>query len=387
MARVGLLISVLALVLFPTSCTQEDRLHVEVSSFGALPDGREVELYTLRNDTGGEVSIMTYGAAIVSLMMPDREGILDDVVLGFDSLEGYLSDENPYFGTIAGRFANRIARGQFVLDEVEYVLARNNGLNHLHGGDVGFDKALWEGSVSMHSDTAASVTFSYLSADGEEGYPGNLSVSVNYTFTAENRLVVDYEATTDKATPINLTQGSYFNLSGEGNGDILGHELQINASHFTPVDSTSIPTGEILPVAQTPFDFKTAAMTIGERVGEPDTQLLIGNGYDHNFVIDKDSTEEMAWAATAFDPVSGRTMEVHTTEPGVFLYVGNWLSGSFEGKSGHEYPRFGGFCLETQHFPDSPNQPNFPSTILRPGEHFSSRTEFVFGSRPVSREE
>ena len=361
------------------SCAQESAPTVEMSSFGQLPDGREVELFTLRNNQGAEVSIMTYGATIVSLKMPDKEGIIEDVALGFDSLQGYMGD-NPYFGSIVGRYGNRIAGGEFTLDGQSYPLARNNSPNHLHGGVVGFDKVLWEASTPDNSDSPARVAFSYLSEDGEEGYPGNLSVKVVYTLTHENSLVVDYEASTDKATPVNLTQHTYFNLGGGGEGNILDHELHLNASHFTPVDSTLIPTGEIRSVAATPFDFKSMPMVIGARIAESDTQLVYGNGYDHNYVVDHQGGDSITWVATAYDPSSGRTMEVHSSEPGVQFYTGNFLDGTITGKNGNVYGRNAGFCLETQHFPDSPNQPNFPSTILRPGELYSSTTVFTFGT-------
>jgi len=351
-----------------------------IQEMGTVPSQGEVELYTIRNGHGAEVSIMTYGATVVSLKVPDREGNVGDVALGFDTLDGYLG-ENPYFGSIVGRYGNRIAGGEFVLDGETYALARNNGPNHLHGGEIGFDKVIWQGRDYTEGENT-SVEFTYVSEDGEEGYPGILSAKVTYTLTAYNELIVDYEATTDKATPVNLTQHTYFNLSGEGQGDILGHELYLNASHFTPVDSTLIPTGEIRSVAGTALDFKSAPRTIGARIGDDDPQLAIGNGYDHNYVLDRDGSTALILAARVHDPISGRTMEVHTTEPGVQLYTGNFLDGSIVGKSGHIYGRHAGFCLETQHYPDSPNQPNFPSTILRPGERYITRTVFAFGTLP-----
>jgi len=379
MGRVGLLTSV---ALLATSClAQEVEMEVFVQEMGTVPGKGEVELYTIRNSRGTEVSIMTYGAAIVSLKVPDRDGNMGDVVLGFDTLAGYLLGANPYFGAIAGRYANRIAGGRFTLDGETYTLARNNGPNHLHGGDVGFDKVIWQGNAHAEGENP-SVEFTYVSEDGEEGYPGTLSVKVVYTLTDDNELIVDYDATTDKATPVNLTQGSYFNLSGEGQGDILGHELYVNAGHFIPVDATSIPTGEILSVEGTVLDFKSAIMAIGARISEDDPQLLIGNGYDQTYVLDHHEGAELVLAARVHDPISGRTMEVHTTEPGVHLYTGNYLGSSTIGKNGHVYDRFTGFCLEPQHYPDSPNQPNFPSTILRPGELYSTRTVFAFSTQP-----
>jgi len=378
--RAGLLISVALLV---ASCqAQEAEVEVFVQKMGAVSGQGEVELYTIRNSRGAEVSIMTYGAAIVSLKMPDRDGNMGDVVLGFDTLEGYLSDSNPYFGAVAGRYANRIADGKFTLDGETYTLARNNGPNHLHGGDVGFDKVIWRGQALTEGENP-SVEFTYVSEDGEEGYPCTLSVKVVYTLTDDNELIVDYEATTDKATPVNLTQGSYFNLSGEGQGDILKHELYVNASHFIPVNTTSIPTGEILSVEGTVLEFKIAPMAIGARINEDDPQLLIGNGYDQTYVLDHHEGAELVLAARVYDSISGRTMEVHTTEPGVHLYTGNYLgSSTIIGKNGHVYGRFTGFCLEPQHYPDSPNQPNFPSTILRPGGLYSTRTVFAFSTQP-----
>ncbi len=344
--------------------------------FGSIPGKGQVERYTLTSEQGMEVAIMTYGAAIVALRVPDRTGQVDDVVLGFDTLEGYLGD-NPYFGSVVGRYGNRIAGGTFKLDGETYVLARNNGANHLHGGVVGFDKVIWDASP-VADDRGPSVQFSYVSQDGEEGYPGTLAVTVTYTLAAGNELIVDYEATTTHATPVNLTQHAYFNLGGEGSGDILDHELSLNASHYTPVDSTLIPNGEVAAVVGTPFDFKTRPARIGARISDEHPQLTIGGGYDHNFVLDS-GEDSLALAARAYHPASGRTLEVYTTEPGVQLYTGNFLD-ALPGKGSHVYGRHAGFCLETQHFPDSPNQPDFPSTILRPGERYQSRTVFAFGT-------
>jgi aldose 1-epimerase len=345
--------------------------------FGMLPGGDSVQLFTLSAARGLEVRIMTYGATIVSIRAPDRTGRLDNITLGYDSLGGYLTS-SPYFGAIVGRYANRIARGRFTLDGRTYTLATNNGPNHLHGGVRGFDKVNWT-AEEVPSDSGAAVAFSYRGADGEEGYPGNLHVRVTYTLSPEGRLTVDYHATTDKPTPVNLSQHTYFNLAGDGAGDILRHELMIAASRFTPVDSTLIPTGELAPVEETPFDFRQPT-AIGARIGADDEQIRRGGGYDHNFVLDRQGTE-LSLAARVHEPTTGRTLEVHTTEPGLQFYSGNFLDGSITGSGGHVYRHRNGFCLETQHFPDSPNHASFPSTVLRPGEEFRSRTVFVFGVR------
>lgn len=344
--------------------------------FGRLADGRAVELFTLTNAHGVEVRAMTYGAIITAIRTPDKSARLDDIVLGFDSLSGYLNDP-PYFGAVVGRYANRIARAQFTLDSVVYQLAPNNGPHSLHGGVQGFDKVLWSGDP-FQSDSGAGVTLRYVSADGEEGYPGALSVRLTYILTPRDELVVDYEATTTKATPINLSQHTYWNLHGGGRGDILDHVLTLDASAFTPVDSTLIPTGEIAPVAGTPFDFRTPAR-IGARIAEPNEQLRYGRGYDHNWVLDRGGGRGLAHAARLLDPSSGRTLDVSTTEPGVQFYTGNFLDGTIVGKNGGAYGQRAALCLETQHFPDSPNQANFPTTILRPGETYRSRTVFAFG--------
>lgn len=354
--------------------------HVSVTRapFGVMPDGRGVEVFTMTNENGIELRAITYGAIIVSVRVPDRNGRLDDVVLGFDDLEGYLRD-SPYFGAIVGRYANRIANGRFTLDGHEHSLTTNNGPNHLHGGLRGFDKVVWE-AEPFESDSGAGVVFSYLSPDGEEGYPGNLSVRVTYLLTPDDELVVDYLTTTDRATPVNLSQHSYFNLVGDARRDVLGHVLTINASHFTPVDATLIPTGEIAPVTGTPFDFKEPT-PIGARIEDDDEQLGFGGGYDHNFVLDRES-EGLTHAARVEEPTSGRVLDIFTTEPGLQFYSGNFLDGSIKGKSGRVYGHRFGFCLETQHFPDSPNHPTFPSTILRPGEEYRSRTVFAFSRVP-----
>jgi aldose 1-epimerase len=341
--------------------------------FATTPAGQPVELFTLTNPHGIEVRAVTYGGIILSLRTPDRDGRLGDIVLGYDSLDGYLR-ETPYFGAIIGRYGNRIAGGRFTLDGRTYALATNNGPNHLHGGVRGFDKVVWAGEP-LETDSAVGVVFTYTSPDGEEGYPGTLHARVSYTLTDDARLIIEYVATTDQATPVNLTQHAYFNLAGAG--DILGHELMIAAGRYTPVDSTLIPTGELASVEGTPFDFRTPT-AIGARIGADHVQLKNGLGYDHNFVLDRDDPGLMH-AARVVEPTSGRTLDVWTTEPGLQFYSGNFLDGSITGKGGQVYAHRTGFCLETQHFPDSPNQPAFPSTILRPGEEYRSRTVFGFG--------
>jgi aldose 1-epimerase len=349
---------------------------VRKESFGKTRDGRPVALFTLTNSQGLEVRAINYGGIIVSLRVPDKSGKLGDIVLGYDTVEPYLN--NPtYFGAIVGRYANRIAKATFTLDGVKYTLAKNDGPNSLHGGVDGFNKRLWE-AKEFKNGKGVGVAFSYLSKDGEEGYPGNLKVKVTYTLTDENQLMVNYEATTDKATPLNLSQHSYFNLAGEGNGDILGHHLMLNADRFTPVDKTLIPTGELRPVQGTPMDF-TQSTAIGARINQDYEQLVLGHGYDHNWVINR-KDNSLVLAARVHEPTSGRVLEVFTTQPGVQFYSGNFLDGTITGKHGHVYKQRFGFCLETQHFPDSPNHPDFPSTILRPGQTFHSETVFKFST-------
>jgi aldose 1-epimerase len=342
--------------------------------FGRTSDGREVTAFTLKNSRGLELRAITYGGIITSLRAPDRQGRFADVVLGYDDLKDYLAS-SPYFGCIVGRYGNRIAKGRFTLDGRTYELATNNGPNHLHGGLRGFDKVVWQGEP-LETKDGMGVAFTYTSPDGEEGYPGTLRLRVTYTLTEANQLVFEYSATTDQPTHVNLTQHSYFNLAGEGSGDILGHRMEIAAGRYTPVDPTLIPIGILAPVAGTPLDFRAPA-AIGARIGDVHEQLKNGQGYDHNFVLD--GVAGLKLAARAVEPVSGRTLEVHTTEPGVQFYSGNFLDGTLKGKSGRSYGRRSGFCLETQHFPDSPNQPAFPSTVLRPGAEYRSKTVLTFG--------
>ena len=349
--------------------------------FGRV-DGKDVFLYTLTNGHGMEVRAMSYGATIVSLRVPDRDGRSDDVVLGFDTIEGYLAVE-PYFGAIVGRYGNRIAKGRFTLDGKTYQLATNNGPNHLHGGVKGFDKVVWE-AEPFDRDGRSGIVFTHVSPDGDQGYPGALSARVTYTLTPANELTVEYSATSDRATPINLTQHSYFNLAGAGTGDILNHQLTLDADRFTPVDATLIPTGDLAPVEGTPFDFRRPT-AIGARITADHPQLKYGNGYDHNWVLNGpvggSTGPALHHAARLEEPTSGRMLDVSTTEPGVQFYTGNFLDGTLTGKSGRVYKQRYGLCLETQHFPDSPNHPGFPSTILRPGDRYQSTTVFAFGVR------
>ena len=342
--------------------------------FGTTPDGDQATAYTLTNGRGMEVRVTDWGGVILSISVPDRDGVAENVTLGFDDLEPYTTGESPYFGALIGRYGNRIADGRFSLDGETYALAVNNGPNSLHGGDRGFDKRLWR-AEPFETDSSAGLVLTRTSPDGEEGYPGTLDVTVTYTLTDGDALAFDYQATTDRATPVNLTQHTYFNLAGPG-GDILGHRLTLNAGAFTPVDSTLIPTGEIRPVDGTPFDFRQPH-AIGERIGADSEQLRFGGGYDHNWVLDRRG-DGLVPAARLADPASGRVMEILTTEPGLQFYSGNFLDGSLTGSGGQTYAYRSGLALETQHFPDSPNQPGFPSTVLRPGETYQSRTVYRF---------
>lgn len=343
---------------------------IEQKNFGVLADGSTVRLFTLRNSRGMSAKVMTYGGILTELWVPDRNGKLENVVLGFDNLEQYLKG-HPFFGAITGRVANRIAKGRFTLDGTEYKLAINNGPNSLHGGLKGFDKVNWQALPSITAEGHQSLQLTYRSKDGEEGFPGNLDVTVTYTVTAENELQIDYEATTDKASPINLTNHSYFNLAGKGT--ILEHEVALEADNYTPVNEELIPTGQIASVKGTPLDF-TQPRKIGERIAQLKPNP---GGYDHNFVLNSGG-KSLALAARVKEVASGRVLEVYTTEPGIQLYTGNFLDGKLRGAGGNVYEQHTGFCLETQHFPDSVNQPNFPSTILRPGETYRSRTVFKF---------
>jgi aldose 1-epimerase len=344
------------------------------SIFGKAKSGEDVALYTLTNSKGVQVSITPWGATVVSIKVPDRNGNMSDVVHGFDSLDGYLGTE-PYFGAAIGRYGNRIGKGKFTLDGKQYTLATNNGENHLHGGIAGFDKRLWKASEA-NSKLGKALKLTYRSPDGEEGYPGTLDVAVTYTLTDANELRIDYLATTDKPTVVNLTNHSYFNLAGEG--DVLGHKVMIKATRFTPTDSGLIPTGEIRSVKGTPFDF-TTSHTIGERIGATDEQLKFGIGYDHNWVLDGEAGK-LRLVAQVSEPKTGRVLEVLTTEPGLQFYTGNFLDGTNRGKGGKVYQHRSAFCMETQHFPDSPNKPNFPTTTLRAGQHYQTTTVYRFST-------
>lgn len=350
---------------------------VTKTSFGKTSAGENVDLYTLRNAHGVEAKITNYGGILVSLKVPNHFDRFEDVVLGFNDLDSYLKP-HPYFGALIGRYGNRIAKGRFTLNGIEYKLAVNNGENHLHGGIKGFDKVVWTGR-EMNTKAGPAVVLTYLSKDGEEGYPGNLRVRVVYTLTNNNELKIDYSATTDKDTVINLTHHSYFNLRGEGDGDILNHRVRINANRFLPTDAGSIPTGELRQVAGTPFDFLEET-AIGARINQNDEQLKFGNGYDHTWVINGPAGR-LRFAASAYWPGSGLLMEVWTTEPGMQFYTGNFLDGTLTGKSGKVYQRRFGFCFETQHFPDSPNHPSFPTTVLRKGATYRSTTIYKFSIR------
>ncbi len=340
-----------------------------------VEDFDSIELFTLTNSKGMVVKVTNYGAIITTIEVPNRECSLADVTLGYHDVSEYMNAvDKPYFGAVVGRYGNRIAKGKFSLDGTEYQLAINNHPNSLHGGIIGFDKVIWDAEIV--GDNGVKLT--YLAKDMEEGYPGNLTVQVSYTLTADNEIVIDYHATTDKATPVNLTQHAYFNLKGEGEGDILDHELMINALRYTPVDATLIPTGELAAVDGTPFDFREAKK-IGRDIDQTNEQLQFGGGYDHNWILNrKKGAGELELAARLYEPTSGRVLEVLTTEPGVQFYCGNFLKGNLKGKSGKSYDHRGGLVLETQHFPDSPNQPSFPNTILHPGETYESQTVWKF---------
>jgi aldose 1-epimerase len=356
----------------PMALSAQSQTQVSKQAFGKTPDGSAVDLYTLKNSSI-EAQIMTYGAAIVSLRVPDRTGKVADVVLGFDSLDGYLG-KNPFFGAIVGRYANRIAHGRFTLAGKEYNLPKNDGENSLHGGTKGFDKAVWKAR-----EIPDGVEFTHVSPDGDQGYPGTLTAKVRYTLAAKG-LRIEYEATTDKPTVVNLSNHAYFNLAGEGNGDILPDEMQINASRYTPVDATLIPTGELAPVEGTPFDFRKPT-AVGARINADNEQLHRAGGYDHNWVLDASKPGHLSEAAVVYEPKSGRVLRVMTDQPGIQFYSGNFLDGTITGKSGHVYGKRSALCLETQHIPDSPNHPKFPSTELKPGGRYHTVTVFEFSAR------
>ena len=348
--------------------TEVTAMNIEQRPFGRTTDGQGINLFTFTNSNGMKIEITNYGGIIVSLYVPDRNGNLDDVVLGYEKLDGYF-ENSPYFGALIGRYCNRIAKGEFTLSGKTYILATNNGKNHLHGGIRGFDKVVWDAEL-IQQDSIVGVKLTYMSKDGEEGYPGNLACTVTYLLSEENELKIHFTAATDKPTPVNLTNHSYFNLAGQGNGNILNHELMLNAGKFTPVNEELIPTGEIKSVANTPFDF-TNPKPIGKDIAQ------IKGGYDHNFVL-TNYDNSLRFAAWVYEPTTGRIMEIYTTEPGIQFYTGNFLDGTITGKKGKVYQKHCGFCLETQHFPDSPNRLNFPSTILQPQEIYSQITVYKF---------
>ena len=360
-----------------TPVQQDANARVTLGPLGRTADDQLVELIKLRNSSGIEIDVITYGGIITKLRTPDRTGQFDDIVLGFDDFAPYET-KSPYFGCLIGRYCNRIAKGAFTLDGKPYKLATNNDQNHLHGGVKGWDKRLWK-AETFQDGQGVGVKLRYTSADGEEGYPGTVNALVTYRLNDQNQLIVDYFATTDKPTIINLTQHSYFNLAGAKANDILGHELVLNADRYTPVDPTLIPTGELASVEGTPFDFRRPH-AIGARIGQSDEQLVRGKGYDHNWVLTRQG-EGLSVAARVVEPITGRKMEISTTEPGIQFYSGNFLDGTVTGKGGRVYAHRSGFCLETQHYPDSPNRPTFPSTVLRPGQEYKSQTVFTFSTQ------
>jgi aldose 1-epimerase len=358
--------------------TAEAKSKMQKQTFGKTEDGQQADLYILTNKNGVQATITNYGATVVSLRVPDRNGQLADVALGYDNVKDYETGK-AYFGATVGRYANRIARGKFTLNGATYTLPKNDGENSLHGGTKGFSKRFWT-AKEVSARNGQALELKYLSKDGEEGYPGNLSVTVVFTLTDNNELKIDYSATTDKETVLNLTNHSYFNLAGQGSGEILSHQLTLYADRFTPVDATLIPTGELRSVKGTPFDFSHAT-EIGARINQDDQQLKFGRGYDHNWVLNKPKAGELTLAAELYEAKSGRVVEVRTTEPGIQFYSGNFLDGTAQGKENKVYNYRTGLCLETQHFPDSPNHPDFPSTVLKPGQHFRSTTIYKFSTR------
>ena len=386
----GLLLFVLSLLTI--SCTSDTKSQSEeqakpeptlvAPSISFVPTGRAkgklTQMYVLRNGNGISVEISNYGGIITSIKTPDKDGHFEEISLGFDSLNNYLSS-NPYFGAIIGRYGNRIAKGQFTLEGKTYALAKNNGENHLHGGSEGFDKVVWEPTVTEKADGVPVLRLRYTSPDGEEGYPGNLSASVEYSLNNKNELSMEYTARTDKTTIVNLTNHAYFNLTGNAKRDVLDHQLTLNADEFLPVDKTLIPIGELRAVEGTPFDFRRST-AIGERIAAENEQIQVGGGYDHCWVLNRPfESEELIFAAKVLEPTSGRTLEVYTTEPGIQFYSGNFLDGSLTGIGGAVYEKRFALCLETEHFPDSPNQPKFPSTVLKPGERYKTSTIYKFG--------
>ena len=375
------LMGALTLACFTQACAKKEtsdvKIDVKKQAYGKTPAGAEVDLYTLTNANGMQAGIITYGGTVVSLTAPDRNGKYADVVLGMDDLAGY-ERATAFFGALIGRYGNRIGHAQFALGGSTYKLPANDGPNTLHGGPAGFDKKVWTAVPGTSAD-GQTLELTYVSPDGEAGFPGALTSKVVYTLTAKNELKIDYTATTDKPTVVNLTNHSYFNLAGQGEGDVLAHEVTINADRFTPVDSTLIPTGELRPVSGTPFDF-TKSTAVGARIEQKDEQLTFGKGYDHNWVLNK-SAAGLTKAAEVHEPKTGRILEVWTTEPAVQFYTGNFLDGTVHGKGGTTYGRRGALCLETQHYPDSPNKPSFPSTELQPGQTYRTTTIYRFSAK------
>ncbi len=377
-AATALLVLSIATTMLVLSSRAEAKSKMGKQAFGKTDEGQQADLYVLTNKNGVEVAITNYGGTVVSLKVPDRKGKVEDVVLGYDDAGGYATGKN-YLGATIGRYGNRIAHGKFSLNGVAYTLAKNNGENSLHGGVRGFGQRMWT-AKDVSGATGQALELTYLSKDGEEGYPGNLSVKVIYTLTDHNELKIEYSATTDKDTVVNLTNHAYFNLAGQGNGDILQHELMIHADRFTPVDAGLIPTGELKAVKGTPFDFQTPT-AVGTRINQEDEQLKLGKGYDHNWVLTGGKPGTLALAARLSEPKSGRILETWTTEPGIQFYTGNFLDGTIRGKEGKVYNFRSALCLETQHFPDSPNHPAFPSTVLKPGQHYRSTTVYKFSAK------
>jgi len=376
MRLTALFVSIIASTIW--CCATPKELKIQKQSYGTSKDGQAIDLYRLTNSLGMEVCITNYGGTVVSLKVPDRDGKFDDVVLGYDKLEDY-ENGSSYFGATIGRYANRIAHGKFVLDGKAYQLPKNNGDNTLHGGIEGFNKRIWT-AKDMSDGHAQSLQLTFFSKNGEEGFPGNLSVTVTFALSNDrDELRIDYAATTDRDTVVNLTNHSYFNLSGAGNGDILGQQLLLSAKQFTPIDADLIPTGEVRSVKGTDFDFATPT-AIGARINNGSEQLKFGRGYDHNFILDREHTGSLALAARVYDPKSGRRLEISTTEPGIQLYSGNFLDGTVRGKAQKAYQYRSAFCLETQHFPDSPNHSSFPGTVLKPGQRFQSTTVYRFSA-------
>jgi len=373
----SLVVGAAACALLAQAPPKKGKSEVKKQSFGKMPDGTPVDLYTLSNGNGMEARITTYGGAVVSLTAPDRAGKFADVVLGMDTLDGYRT-QKVFFGALIGRYGNRIGHAKFALEGKTYQLPANDGANTLHGGPAGFDKKVWPAAEAKSADGPA-LALTYVSKDGEEGFPGTLTAKVVYTLTNKNELQIDYTATTDQPTVLNLTNHSYFNLAGAGEGDILQHQVTINADRFTPVDAGLIPTGELREVKGTPFDF-TKATAIGARIGQADEQLKLGGGYDHNWILNRNQNG-LTKAAEVYEPKTGRVMEVLTSQPGLQFYTGNFLDGTVHGKGGKVYPRRGAFCMETQHYPDSPNKPSFPSTELKPGTTYHATTVFRFSAR------